>query len=52
MQLGNNDALSPVNNEGAFICHQGQLTKVNILFLDGFNDFGIRRGIFIVNDQT
>src|ERR1044071_2719933 len=52
MKLGNDDALSPVNDESAVVGHQGYFTEEDFFFLDVANRLHIRVRIFVENREA
>ena len=52
MQLADDDALGPIDDEGAVLGHQRNIAEENFLFLDVANGFRAGVGILIVNGQA
>ena len=50
VQLGDNDALGTIDDEGTVVRHQGNFTHVNFLFFDIFDRFAC--GLFIKDNQA
>ena len=51
MELGNDNALRAIDNEGAIVGHQRNLTKEDLFFLDVANRQGFRFRILVINGQ-
>src|SRR6185503_6915590 len=51
MQLGNDDALSSIDDESAVIGHQRNFAKEDFFFLDIANRFDVGVGVFVVNRE-
>ena len=52
VHLADDDPLGAVDDERARVGHQGQLTQVDILFLDVVDVFGLTVRIFLPDDQA
>ena len=52
VELGDDDPLRTIDDEGAGFGHERHLAHVDFLFLDVLDDAGTRRGIAIVNHQA
>ena len=50
VQLGHNDALGTIDDEGTVLGHQGDLPHVNVLLFDILD--GLRGRFLVVNDQA
>src|SRR5205809_965984 len=50
VQLGNDDPLSAVDDEGAVVRHERQLTEVNLLLADVFNGL-LGASSFLIEDD-
>ena len=52
MQLGNDNALGTVDNEGTVFGHQGHFAHVDFLFLDILDRAVLGRGFLVVDHQS
>ena len=52
MQLGDDDPLSAVDDEGAGLRHERQFAHVNLLLLDILDHLGAGRGLLVVDHQA
>jgi len=52
VQLGDDDPLGAVDDEGAGVGHQGQFTHVDFLLLDVLDGLVLATGFLVVNDQA
>jgi len=52
VELADDDPLRPVDDEGSILSHEGDFTKINLLFLHRLDALGFRLLVHIPDDQA